>query len=102
MKEHKSRPGSVKRSAATPWAYPPGIAESGVGLLETLTGLVVFLILAMAGTQAFCGVAGTRNGTGEVHDFGTGAIPASTDGGFSMGGTTTSTGTFRNASDPRF
>ena len=62
MKTRTPRPGSLKRTAATPWAYPPGIAESGVGLFETLSGLAVFLILAVIGSQAFRGVA--DNGTG--------------------------------------
>jgi hypothetical protein len=62
LKNRTPRPGSVKRSAATPWAYPPGIAvQTGVGLIETFTGLMVFLILAIAGTQAFRGVAENRN-----------------------------------------
>jgi hypothetical protein len=62
LKNRTPRPGSVKRSAATPWAYPPGIAESGVGLFETLTGLVVFVILVMSGTNAFRGAAANQNG----------------------------------------
>lgn len=54
----KDRPGKVHTPygpLATRWAYPPGIAESGVGLLETLSGLAVFIILAMVGAQAIRG-----------------------------------------------
>jgi hypothetical protein len=65
----KDRPGKV-RSPSGPlgsrWAYPPGIAESGVGLLETITGLVVFMILAMVGTKAFRGVVANQRETAQV------------------------------------
>lgn len=59
----KERPGKV-RSPNGPlgsrWAYPPGIAESGVGPLETIAGLVVFALLAMVGAKAFRGAAYQR------------------------------------------
>jgi hypothetical protein len=59
----KERPGKV-RSPNGPlgsrWAYPPGIAESGVGPLETIAGLVVFVLLALVCTKAFRGAAAYR------------------------------------------
>jgi hypothetical protein len=56
----------VKRSAGTPWAYPPGLGEAGVGLLETLTGLIVFVILAMVGTKAYRGVVANQKESAQV------------------------------------
>lgn len=59
----KERPGKV-RSPNGPlgsrWAYPPGIAESGVGPLETIAGLVVFILLALVCIKAFRGAAAYR------------------------------------------
>jgi hypothetical protein len=69
LKQHSRRPGSLERSATTPWAYPPGIAESGVGILETLTGLAVFLVLAMAGGNAFRGVIANQQDAPQVGDY---------------------------------
>lgn len=69
MKQHSRRPGSLERSATTPWAYPPGIAASGVGILETLTGLAVFLMLAMAGGSAFRGVIANQQDAPQVREY---------------------------------
>ncbi|MDB5105294.1 MAG: hypothetical protein JWP91_2983 [Fibrobacteres bacterium] len=40
--------------------------QSGFGLIETMTGLVVFMILAMVGTKAFHGVIANQKETAQV------------------------------------
>ena len=66
----KDRPGRV-RSPNGPlrssWAYPPGIAESGVGLLETIAGLVVFVVLAVICAKAFSGISAGQKETARLH-----------------------------------
>jgi len=47
-------------------AAGPQRFQSGFGLIESLTGLVVFIILAMAGTQAFRGVIANQKETAQV------------------------------------
>jgi hypothetical protein len=74
----KDRPGKIHSPngpLGSPWAYPPGIGESGIGLPETIAGLVVFLMLAMMGTQAFRGAAAARGVTAQV----TAQVAAPTD-----------------------
>ncbi len=44
----------------------PFRTQSGFGMLETLTGLVVFVVLAMAGTKAFHGVIANQRETAQV------------------------------------
>ena len=106
----KDRPGKVSSPngpLGSRWAYPPGIAESGVGPLETLAGLVVFVLLAMVGAEASRGVVDNRKGTLQVEVSGNNspAVPAVPEGaavtpvdtayGGASGGRTTS----RNGSD---
>lgn len=43
-----------------------GHSQAGFGLLETLAGLVVFMILAVAGTKAFKGVIANQRETAQV------------------------------------
>jgi hypothetical protein len=65
----KDRPGKVSSPngpLGSRWAYPPGIAESGVGPLETIAGLVVFVLLAMVGAEASRGVVANRKETSQV------------------------------------
>jgi hypothetical protein len=111
----KDRPGKVSSPngpLGSRWAYPPGIAESGVGPLETIAGLVVFVLLAMVGAEASRGVVANRKDALQVEVSGNdaAAVPErgaltpvdspvdapvdSADGGAS-GGRTTS----RNMSD---
>jgi hypothetical protein len=74
----KDRPGKVQSPygpLATRWAYPPGIAESGVGLLETLSGLAVFIILAMVGAQAIRGAVDNRREAAQIRHLAD-AVPA--------------------------
>ncbi len=79
----KERPGKV-RSPNGPlgsrWAYPPGIAESGVGPLETIAGLVVFVLLALVCAKAFKGAAAYRMETAQVQALPGALTPAA--GGF--------------------
>jgi hypothetical protein len=55
-----------KSPLKAPFAYPPGLPESGVGLLEALAGLIVFVILAIVGTKAFNGVVANQKETAQV------------------------------------
>jgi Tfp pilus assembly protein PilE len=47
-------------------ANHPERSQAGFGLLETLAGLVVFMILAVAGTKAFKGVIANQRETAQV------------------------------------
>lgn len=68
----KDRPGKVSSPngpLGSRWAYPPGIAESGVGPMETIAGLAVFVLLAMVGAEASKGVLANRKEPAQIKVF---------------------------------
>ncbi len=57
---------SMRRRFQSSWAFPPGLPESGVGILETLAGLLVFVLLAIVGTRAYQGVVHNQKEAAQV------------------------------------